>query len=518
MKPSLLILFFTAQFSIAQVGINTVTPSPGAALEIKSSPDNSNFGGFLPPRVTLAQRNAIPVTSSDDGMLIMLINGSQRCLEIYNAVSANWENIYCLNTAPVAASVQFSGTQTSGQILTGAFSYSDIDGDPAGVHTYKWYRADTAAGANSTPIAGATASAYTLTDSDIGKYICFEATPAAATGASPGTAVKSPYSGAISAKPTIISFVQLAQSVDENDSPSAITLRLSFPNTSSSAVSVTIASNSYSRLTQNAPRTIIIPAFQTSPYNVAVFNISNNSLDDNNATLTFTITNVTGGSGANSVGTPNTDTCTIIDDEVSLAFSENFTNFTGNGFDPPPNSGRLDSDIWKIEGDVAPTNWSGSYTFGAPARGTSTGNVAQTTAAMGAYAFSVFGNRTLGLKTGGTNYNGGIKLRVRNTSGATLTNWTVSYTLYRYNGSAGNIPVGMSYSTNDSAYTSIAATGNTAAGTANTWTSYAFNVNVSASVANNGYLYLYLEAFNDAGYQNCDEFGIDNVSVTGKNF
>lgn len=473
----------------------------------------------MPPRVTLAQRNAIPVTAADDGMLVMLTNGTTRCLQIYNGTANSWESIYCLNNAPVASSVAFGGTQTSGQTLTGSFTYSDTEGDPAGTHTYKWYRADSAAGLNAAAIVGATALTYTLTDADVGKFVCFEVTPDATTGTSPGIAVKSAYSGAIAAKPTIISFVQQNQSKNENAASTAINLTFSFPNVSTSPVSVTISSSAYGRLTQTGPRTIIIPAGQTSPYNVAVFNVSNNTADDNNATLTFTITNVTGGSGANSIGTPNTDTCTIVDDEVTVSLTENFTNFSGNGFDPPPNTGRLDSDIWKIHGDVAQTNWNGTHTTGEPARGISTGNVANNIANFGAYSFNVSGNRILGLKTGGDTYWGGIKLRVHNTTGATLTNWTVSYTLYRYNNAvAGALELGMSYSTNDTAYTPMATTANAATGNANAWTAYTYNVSVTATVANNGYLYLFLEGQNPMGYQFADEFGIDNITVSGRNF
>lgn len=502
----------------AQVGINTTNPSNAAALEISANM-NGTYGGILPPKVSLAQRNAIPVTASDDGLLVLLVNGTQRCIQAYDGINGIWQDVFCMNLVPVASSVSISGTFTDGQTLTGNFSYSDPEGNPAGTHTYKWYRADNTSGLNAIEIGGATSASYVLTSADIGKHIAFEVTPVALAGASPGVAVRSSYSAAVAAKPTIIAFVQLSQSINENASPNTITLRFSYPNVSTTPVSVTVASSSYTRLTQTGPRTIVIPAGQPSPYNVTVFNVQNNSADDNNANLTFTITNVTGGSGANSIGTPNTDTCTIVDDELSTSITENFTAFTGTGFDPPPTAGRMDSDIWKIQGDVAQTNWGGTHTTGAWARGISTGNLAQNTTTFGAYAFNVSGNRILGLKTGGDTYSGGIKIRVRNTTGATLTNWTVNYTLYRYNaGVSGNLSLAMSHSTNDATYTSVASTMNTAAGTANAWTSYTYNFTVSASVANNGYFYLYLEGFNPNGYQFCDEFGIDNVTVTGRNF
>lgn len=516
-------IFVLPSLALSQVGINTTNPSAGTVLEVKSSSNNVNFGGFMPPRVTLTQRNAIPVTAADDGMLVLLTNGTTRCLQIYDGIEGAWESIYCINNAPVASSVQFSGTQTSGQTLTGSFSYSDVEGDPAGTHTYKWYRADSAAGLNAVAIAGATTTTYTLTDTDVGKFICFEVTPVATSGSSPGIAVKSAYSGAIAAKPTIISFVQQAQSKNENAASTAISLTFSFPNVSTSNVSVTISSSSYSRLTQTGARTIIIPAGSASPYSTTVFNVANNTLDDNNVTLTFTITNVTGGSGANSIGTPSTDTCTIVDDEVSVSLTETFTNFTGAGFAATPGTGQLDSDIWRVAWDVPliAMAWSSTQTAANFAHGTSNGNVGNTLANTGVWAFNAAGSRCLGFQPSGDSSSGGFYLRIRNTTGQTLTNWDISYAVRLYNDTTtgGSYDFQVSYSTNDVSYTTIPGTSpNFATATANAWSSYNYSPSITASVANNGYLYLYFELINPMGFQFGDELGIDNISVIGANF
>ena len=54
-KVLLCAAFIAASFtSIAQVGVGTVTPDASAALEVKSTPK-----GFLPPRMTTAERNVI---------------------------------------------------------------------------------------------------------------------------------------------------------------------------------------------------------------------------------------------------------------------------------------------------------------------------------------------------------------------------------------------------------------------------------------------------------------------------
>ena len=106
------------------------------------------------------------------------------------------------NSAPVASAVAFSGTLIAGQILSGTYSYSDVDSDVQGNSTFTWYRADNDSGLNNAVISGATAITYMLTVADQGKYISFEVTPVALTGTSPGTAAASIYHGSIQAPPT----------------------------------------------------------------------------------------------------------------------------------------------------------------------------------------------------------------------------------------------------------------------------------------------------------------------------
>ena len=85
--------------------------------------------------------------------------------------------------APTATSVSIDGTVAVGSVLTGKYTYSDANGDPEGTSTFKWYRADNAAGTtNKTVIAGATAKTYTPVAADRHKYLVFEVTPKSATG------------------------------------------------------------------------------------------------------------------------------------------------------------------------------------------------------------------------------------------------------------------------------------------------------------------------------------------------
>lgn len=109
------------------------------------------------------------------------------------------------NAVPVASSVTFSGTLSSGSTLTGSYAYSDEEGEAEGTSTYQWYRADDASGTNAAAIAGATGSTYVLQVADEGYHIAFGVVPVAAAGATPGSEVISSYSSTAVVNPAFIS-------------------------------------------------------------------------------------------------------------------------------------------------------------------------------------------------------------------------------------------------------------------------------------------------------------------------
>lgn len=88
-------------------------------------------------------------------------------------------------TAPAASGVSIQGTLESGSVLMGVYTYSDAEGDAEGTSIYKWMRGANVQGPF-TAIAGATSTAYELTQDDLGMYLVFEVTPVAATGTQVG--------------------------------------------------------------------------------------------------------------------------------------------------------------------------------------------------------------------------------------------------------------------------------------------------------------------------------------------
>lgn len=100
------------------------------------------------------------------------------------------------NSAPIAINLSISGNPEVGETLTGMYTYTDRDNDIEGTSTFKWYRGTSVDGLDKTVIEGLTSLNYTLTESDLEKYIFFEVTPVAATGVLKGqsglAAIESP--------------------------------------------------------------------------------------------------------------------------------------------------------------------------------------------------------------------------------------------------------------------------------------------------------------------------------------
>jgi len=107
-------------------------------------------------------------------------------------VYSNWVGPVTLaaEAAPKVNNVSFSPASPGTNVtLTASYSYTDANADPEGASVYKWYTADNATGTNQTPIAGATATSFTVTNAQAGKYIGFGVTPVALTGTTTGSEV-----------------------------------------------------------------------------------------------------------------------------------------------------------------------------------------------------------------------------------------------------------------------------------------------------------------------------------------
>jgi surface protein len=92
----------------------------------------------------------------------------------------------CPQKAPEAKNVSYSSAPQVNVLLTGTYTYYDVNGDLEGATTFQWYRADDAIGTNAVAIPDAIDSTYTPVATDENKYIGFGVTPVAQTGTPAG--------------------------------------------------------------------------------------------------------------------------------------------------------------------------------------------------------------------------------------------------------------------------------------------------------------------------------------------
>ncbi|MEQ8546586.1 MAG: BspA family leucine-rich repeat surface protein, partial [Cyclobacteriaceae bacterium] len=118
------------------------------------------------------------------------------------------------NKVPTVSNQNFTGRLEVNQQLTGSYTYTDADSDPESGTTLQWYVADNAAGANKAPVSGANAINYTLTTSEVGKFLALGITPN--DGKDAGTEAFTDYQGPVLAAviPTLVSTVPADGALD----------------------------------------------------------------------------------------------------------------------------------------------------------------------------------------------------------------------------------------------------------------------------------------------------------------
>ncbi len=129
------VIFLTSTFSIAQVAINNdgSLPNSSAMLDVKAS-----NAGFLPPRMTSSQRDAINTPA--EGLLIY--NTTTKCIELYK--NNTWIPLRGDTGAPPPATATVTNP-TTGEIWMdrnlGAshLASSSTDADAYG-NLYQWGR------------------------------------------------------------------------------------------------------------------------------------------------------------------------------------------------------------------------------------------------------------------------------------------------------------------------------------------------------------------------------------------
>jgi len=338
----------------SQVGIGTASPDPAAALDINSQLPDGTYGGLKLPTMTLADRATI-ATPIPDGLMIYILDGTTRCVQIWDATQTSWINWYCMNQLPVASSVSFSGTTDVGETLAGSYTYTDVENDAESGTTFQWYRATDISGTGSAAIAGATSIDYVTTIDDGDQFVALGVTPQASSGASPGVEVLSTYQE-ISFLQTLVEFDRAATTIPEGTSRT-IPILITNPNPSI-ATTVDVAFDSGNTSTfgslgtdytidndgtniTSIPFTVTIPAGDTAYNNITitVLQDNENAIDE---VLYLVLQNVSGGSSAALSG--NQDDHIVYSDDDEFATEVAFIATASSVEEPltPGNSSTID--------------------------------------------------------------------------------------------------------------------------------------------------------------------------------
>mgnify|MGYP006191092345 FL=1 len=196
--------------------------------------------------------------------------------------------------------------------------------------------------------------------------------------------------------------------------------------------------------------------------------------------------------------------------------------FTGTGFQPTPSVGQLDSDAWATTGFSDFTlNFGGTSIPGDHARGA----VAAAVITAGIYAHTgapnSVANPCLMIQPAGSDFTPGtITLRIRNNGAGFINQIVASYNIFYRNDQASSNSLNLSYSTDNTSYTSVGsldfATPVAASGT--TWlqegsTPSRLTTITGLSIAPGDYFYIRWNSDDVVGGTR-DELGLDDISVT----
>lgn len=202
------------------------------------------------------------------------------------------------------------------------------------------------------------------------------------------------------------------------------------------------------------------------------------------------------------------NTASVVDFESTIADVNN-GQFTGAGVSASPTAGQLDSDTFAFS--------SGTGNLGL---GSSSGSVSS----GGVYSFNTSATAggstaSLGIQPTGSAFTAGsVTMSIRNSTGQSIDSWDIAYDVFVFNDQARANSFNFSFSTDGTSFTNIGALDLTSPTTSDggsvAWVRNARSTNISASVANNGQLFIRWTGDDVSGSGSRDQFALDNISVT----
>lgn len=171
-----------SSISTISSSVYTVTDDGSGTGVIYNVPFGTTTAEFL-SNITKDQPDE---TIDDSGLFVSetIVPGDSSIIVISQDSSSS--TFYSFDSGPDATSISISGNAVVGQTLTGSYVYSDLESNPEGASTFKWYRGGNN---NISVISGQVSTTYVVQPEDEGKVLYFEVTPIA----SAGTTVKRPF-------------------------------------------------------------------------------------------------------------------------------------------------------------------------------------------------------------------------------------------------------------------------------------------------------------------------------------
>ena len=205
---------------------------------------------------------------------------------------------------------------------------------------------------------------------------------------------------------------------------------------------------------------------------------------------------------------------------AGIAVTEDFTGFTGNGFDPGGTMGRLDSNTWATTGwsngtsDFGDTNTTGDFARGQSDGGVGTGGI---------YSFDPnnAGDVGLGFQPGGSDFTpGSITMRVLNSTGEDLASFDLSYDVGAFNDQDRSNSLNLSFSTDGTNFTNVDGFDFSSPGAQDPFPSWVIdqrsgNIQFTTPLADGQQFFLRWNGDDVSGGGARDEFILDDISVTG---
>ncbi|MFI8380220.1 hypothetical protein [Leeuwenhoekiella sp. NPDC079379] len=136
-----------------------------------------------------------------------------------------------------------------------------------------------------------------------------------------GTQFKNVYCINTTSEITVASFTTSKQTITENSGGIPLDFTIENPSPFNSLI-LTISASDYSNLVEDAPVKITISRGYNTFTIASAFNYLDNSLIQGNSNITFTITEISGGDGTPQIGSENTHSLGIIDDDIKLWINE----------------------------------------------------------------------------------------------------------------------------------------------------------------------------------------------------